>query len=223
MSTDTASQTSAIQTVFIVDDDASFLNSLARFLRAAGYRVETFDSARAFLDRLSPEQMGCVVTDLQMPDLNGLELQAALSNSPNPLPVMFLTGQGDIPSPVRAMRKGAEDFLTKLAPKEELLAAVQRALARAEQERRQRERLRELRHLFSLLSERELEVLGHVVRGKLNKQIAADLGINERTVKLHRTAITRKLGLQSVAGLTRLTAEAGIFPSAASESFSEHT
>src|SRR5580765_2825450 len=223
MSADYPVQTSAIQTVFIVDDDASFLNSLARFLRAAGYHVETFDSAQSFLDRLSPEQMGCVVTDLQMPDLNGLELQAALSNNTNPLPVIFRSGQGDIPSTVRAMRKGAEDFLTKLAPKEELLAAVQRALARAEHERRQRERLRELRRLFSSLSERELEVLGHVVRGKLNKQIAADLGINERTVKLHRTAITRKLGLQSVAELTRLTAEAGIFPDVPPEVFSEHS
>src|SRR5690349_5614914 len=98
MSSDTFSQTSQLSTVFIVDDDASFLNSLARFLRAAGYRVETFGSARAFLNHLSPEQMGCVVTDLQMPDLNGLELQAALSNNPNPLPVIFLTGQGDIPT-----------------------------------------------------------------------------------------------------------------------------
>ena len=218
MAPETLSQTNPVPTVFIVDDDTSFLNSFARFLRAAGYGVETFNSARAFLNQLSPEQMGCVVTDLQMPDLNGLELQAALNDNPNPLPVIFLTGQGDIPSTVRAMRKGAEDFLTKLAPKEELLAAVQRALARAEQERRQRERLRELRRLFSLLSERELEVLSHVVRGKLNKQIAADLAINERTVKLHRTSITRKLGLHSVAELTRLTAEAGIFPTAEPES-----
>jgi len=218
MAPETLSQTNPVPTVFIVDDDTSFLNSFARFLRAAGYGVETFNSARAFLNHLSPEQMGCVVTDLQMPDLNGLELQAALNDNPNPLPVIFLTGQGDIPSTVRAMRKGAEDFLTKLAPKEELLAAVQRALARAEQERRQRERLRELRRLFSLLSERELEVLSHVVRGKLNKQIAADLAINERTVKLHRTSITRKLGLHSVAELTRLTAEAGIFPTAEPES-----
>lgn len=217
MSADTLSPASPLPTIFIVDDDASFLNSLARFLRAAGYHVETFNSGRAFLNHLSPEHIGCVVTDLQMPDLNGLELQTALSNNPNPLPVIFLTGQGDIPSTVRAMRKGAEDFLTKLASKEELLAAVQRALARAEQERRQRERLRDLRRLFATLSERERQVLGHVVLGKLNKQIAADLGINERTVKLHRTAITRKLGLHSVAELTRVTAEAGIFPAAAGE------
>jgi FixJ family two-component response regulator len=217
MPSENLSQATPIEKVFIVDDDVSFLRSLARFLRAAGYPVETFGSARALLEHLTPEQAGCVVTDLQMPDLNGLELQAALSKSGNPLPVIFLTGQGDIPSTVRAMRKGAEDFLTKRAPKEELLAAVQRALARADQERRQRARLRELRRLFELLSQRELEVLGHVVRGKLNKQIAADLGINERTVKLHRTAITRKLGLHSVAELTRVTTEAGLFPAAESE------
>jgi len=217
MTSENLSQATPIEKVFIVDDDVSFLRSLARFLRAAGYAVETFGSARALLEHLTSEQAGCVVTDLQMPDLNGLELQAALSKSGNPLPVIFLTGQGDIPSTVRAMRKGAEDFLTKRAPKEELLAAVQRALARADQERRQRARLRELRQLFESLSQRELEVLGHVVRGKLNKQIAADLGINERTVKLHRTAVTRKLGLHSVAELTRVTTEAGLFPAAESE------
>ena len=199
------------QTVFIVDDDVSFSRSLARFLRAAGYEVATFSAARAFLDYLSADHAGCVVADLQMPDINGLELQTALRQSSNPLPVIFLTGQGDIPSTVRAMRSGAEDFLTKRAPKEELLAAVERALARAAQERRQRTRIGELRRLFDTLSQRELEVLAHVVRGKMNKEIAADLGINERTVKLHRTALTRKLGVNSVAELTRLTEEAGVF------------
>lgn len=200
------------RTIFIVDDDLSFLRSLARFLRAAGYEVETFSTGRALLDHLSVEKTGCVVADLQMPGLNGLELQTALRKSANPLPVVFLTGQGDIPSTVRAMRGGAEDFLTKRAPKEELLAAVERALARAEQEQRQRGRLEQLRHLFKSLSERELEVLSHVVQGRMNKEIASDLGINERTVKLHRTTLTRKLGVNSVAELTRLTSEAGIFP-----------
>jgi FixJ family two-component response regulator len=143
--------------------------------------------------------------------MNGLDLQSALARSPNPLPILFLTGHGDIPSSVRAMRGGAVDFLEKRAPKEELLDAVRRALARDAREREERARRRELRARFDALSERELEVLSHVVRGRLNKQIAADLGIHERTVKLHRTAITRKLGVQSVAELTRLTDEAGIF------------
>jgi FixJ family two-component response regulator len=222
MNSATLAQTPGGETVFIVDDDPSFLRSLTRFLRAAGYQVEAFSSARAFLDQLSAERSGCVVADLQMPELDGLELQEALSASANPLPVIFLTGQGDIPSTVQAMRRGAEDFLIKRAPKEDLLAAVRRALARAEQERRQRERLRELRRRFDPLSERELEVLGHVLKGRLNKQIAAGLGINERTVKLHRTSITRKLGLHSVAELTRLASEAGLFRPAGSETAGEN-
>jgi FixJ family two-component response regulator len=198
-------------TVFIVDDDASFLTSLSRLLSAVGYTVQAFESAQEFLDQLVPEMSGCVVADLQMPGLNGLALQAALRNSVNPLPIIFLTGQGDIPTTVSAMRSGAEDFLTKRARKEELLAAVERALERGVQERQQRERLRNLRRRFDGLSERELDILQHVVRGWMNKQIAAHLNINERTVKLHRTNITRKLGVQSVAELTRLADEAGLF------------
>ena len=198
-------------TVFIVDDDLSFLRSVSRLLNAVGYTVQAFESAQAFLDRLTPEMSGCVVADLQMPGMNGLKLQEALRHSANPLPVIFLTGQGDIPTTVSAMRSGAEDFLTKRAPKEELLAAVERAIKRDAQERQQRERLRNLRRRFDELSERELEVLEQVVQGRMNKQIAADLNINERTVKLHRTNFTRKLGVQSVAELTRLADEAGLF------------
>ncbi len=127
------------------------------------------------------------------------------------MPILFLTGHGDIRSTVLAMRDGAEDFLEKCAPKADLLDAVTRAIARDRRERSARVRQSELRALFHTLSQRELEVLSHVVRGRLNKQIAWDLGIHERTVKLHRTAITTKLKVQSVAELTRLTQEAGIF------------
>ena len=198
-------------TVFIVDDDASFLKSVSRLLSAVGYTVQAFGSARAFLDQLRPEMTGCVVADLQMPGINGLELQAALRRSANPLPIIFLTGQGDIPTTVSAMRSGAEDFLTKRARKEDLLAAIERAFERDTQERHRREHLLGLHRRFDELSKRELEVLAQVVQGKLNKQIAADLKINERTVKLHRTNITRKLGVQSVAELTRLVDDAGLF------------
>ncbi len=198
-------------TVFIVDDDASFLRSVSRLLRASGYTVEEFASAHDFFARTNAEGAGCVVADLQMPGINGLELQSALRKTANPLPVIFLTGQGNIPSSVSAMRSGAEDFLTKRAPKEELLAAVERACARDTQERQERARLRELRSRFAELSEREMEVLGHVVRGQMNKEIADDLNINLRTVKLHRTNITRKLNVQSVAELTRLADESGLF------------
>lgn len=200
-------------TVFIVDDDASFLRSVSRLLSAVGYTVRTYESAQAFLDRLTPDLSGCVVADLQMPGMNGLELQKALKLSANPLPVIFLTGQGDIPTTVIAMRGGAVDFLVKRAPKEELLAAVGRAFERGIQERQQREHLRNLRSRFDELSQRELEVLERVVKGWMNKQIAADLNIIERTVKLHRTNLTRKLGVQSVAELTRLVDEAGLFKS----------
>jgi FixJ family two-component response regulator len=200
-------------TVFIVDDDESFLRSVSRLLRAVGYTVQTFGSAPEFLKQLTSEISGCILTDLQMPGMNGLELQEALRKSRNPLPMIFLTGQGDIPTSVSAMRRGAEDFLTKRVRKEELLAAVARALERNVHEQQARSRLKNLRGRFEDLSERELEVLGHVVQGKMNKEIAADLNINERTVKLHRTNITRKLEVHSVAELTRLTQEAGVFKS----------
>jgi len=198
--------------VHIVDDDASFLAAVSRLLRANGFSVKTYSSAQDFLAQRDADAPGCVLADLQMPEMSGLDLQAALAQTSNPLPILFLTGHGDIPSSVQAMRDGAEDFLEKRAPKEKLLEAVTRALARDSRERAARHRQRELRALFDTLTEREREVLSHVVQGRLNKQIAGDLGIHERTVKLHRTAITTKLKVQSVAVLTRLTEEAGIFP-----------
>jgi two-component system response regulator FixJ len=174
--------------------------------------VKTFASASDFLTGRDGEAAGCVVADLQMPGMDGLELQESLARTRNPLPVLFLTGNGDIPSSVRAMRGGAEDFLTKTAPKEDLLDAIRRAVSRDAREREERLRRREVRERFATLTDREREVLGHVVRGRLNKQIAGDLGINERTVKLHRTSITTKLRAPSVAELTRLAHEAGILP-----------
>jgi FixJ family two-component response regulator len=202
-------------TIHIVDDDASFLAATARLLRASGFVVETFPSAIAFLEQRAGDAPGCVLADMQMPGMNGLELQTALASSPNPLPIIFLTGHGDIPSSVQAMREGAEDFLEKRAAKPQLLEAVGRALERDAREREARARQQQLRARFDPLTSRELQVLSQVVQGKLNKQIAGDLGIHERTVKLHRTAITTKLGVQSVAELTRLTDESGIFTASA--------
>ena len=199
--------------VHIIDDDASFLDAVSRLLRASGFLVKTFSSASEFLEQHDNDLPGCVVTDLQMPGLNGLDLQSALLRSGNPLPIIFLTGHGEIAATVSAMRAGAEDFLEKRAPKDLLVGALRRALARDVRERDARMRQRELRARFAALSERELEVLFHVVQGRLNKQIASDLGIHERTVKLHRTSITTKLGVPSVAALTRLTEEAAIFAS----------
>ncbi|HSU55185.1 MAG TPA: response regulator [Candidatus Dormibacteraeota bacterium] len=201
----------ASETVFVVDDDVSFLNAVTRLLRSSGYRVTAFSSAAEFLGQLTPDSRGCVLADLQMPGMDGLQLQEKLAACKNPLPLVFLTAKGDIPTTVRAMRAGAEDFLDKLAPKETLFAAIARAFERAARERERRDRQHALTERFAALSGRELEVLSHVVRGQLNKQIAVDLGINERTVKLHRTSVTRKLGVHSVAELTRLVEEAGLF------------
>ena len=196
--------------VHVVDDDESFRVAISRLLRATGLSVRTYSSAGEFLAYRDPDAPGCVLADLQMPGMNGLELQAALEQAGNPLPILFLTGHGDIASTVQAMRRGAEDFLEKISSKERVIEAVRRALARDSRERDARNRQRELRERLKSLSERELEVLSHVVKGQLNKQIAGDLGIHERTVKLHRTAITTKLRVQSVAELTRLVQDAGI-------------
>jgi two-component system, LuxR family, response regulator FixJ len=196
-------------TVFLVDDDVSFLRSLSRLLRAAGFHVVVHNSAADFLEALRPEMQGCVITDLMMPGMDGMALQRTLQQAGCPLPILFLSAHGDIPSTVQAMRGGAEDFLTKHTPKEDLLAAVNRALARNQEHRAEHARLQALRGPFELLTDREREVLRHVVQGKMNKEIAADLGIHERTVKLHRTHITTKLQVHSVAELTRLAQEAG--------------
>jgi two-component system response regulator FixJ len=193
--------------IYVVDDDVSHLRSISRLLRASGFQVVIHDSATEFLSELRPDMIGCVITDLMMPGMDGRQLQDALCNSGNTLPVIFLTGHGDIPTSVQAMRSGAEDFLTKHAPKQDLLAAVKRALERNQSDRARILNLQALRQPFELLTEREREVLRLVVEGMLNKQIAADLGIHERTVKLHRTNLTTKLGVHSVAELTHMVDE----------------
>src|SRR6185436_7799428 len=197
-------------TVHVVDDDESFLTAMSRLLRASGFRTQTYSSARAFLAQRCDDEPGCVVVDLRMPDLGGLDLQSALAHSRNPLPVLFLTGHADTTSTVRAMRGGAEDFLEKTAAKELVLDAVRRALARSRREREERSHRDELRARFAGISSREREVLRHVLRGRLNKQIAGDLGIHERTVKVHRKSIMTKLSVRSVAALAQLSQEAGL-------------
>jgi FixJ family two-component response regulator len=198
-----------LATIFVVDDDAAFRNAIERLLRAGGYCVQTFASAAEFL-KVRVDAPGCVLLDLHMPGLSGLDLQGALARSENPLPIVFLTGHGDIPSSVRAIQAGAEDFLTKPVRKAVLFAAVERALARNAQERQQRARQRELRALFETLTPREREVLTHVLSGQLNKQIAMEVEASERTIKAHRANLMAKLKVQSVAELAHLAHEAGI-------------
>jgi FixJ family two-component response regulator len=196
--------------VFVVDDDTSFLTAVTRLLRAGGYLCETCTSATEFLHRPLVDQPGCIIVDLHMPGPSGLDLQDALAKRENPLPVIFLTGHGDVPTSVHAMKQGAEDFLTKPVKRETLFAAIERALARDARERELRERRRALRVRFDRLTPREREVLAHVVRGRLNKQIAGDLDVSERTIKAHRASIMAKLEALSVAELVRLTQEASI-------------
>lgn len=197
--------------VFVVDDDASCLKALSRLLDFAGLPNRCFTSAAQFFSELRTDARGCVVTDLDMPGMTGLDLQHRISATPDALPVIFLTGRGDIRSSVRAMRGGAVDFLEKRAPHEDLLNAIHSAMKRDETFHARRMRRRDLRARFVRLTPREREVLQHVVHGKMNKEIAVALGINERTVKLHRTAMTRKLGANSPALLATISQEGRFF------------
>ena len=196
--------------VFVVDDDASFLVAVTRLLRAGGHAVKTYSSAVEFVKNPLPDAPGCIIADLHMPGMNGLEFQASLHQAGCRLPVIFLTGQGDIPASVQAMRHGAEDFLTKPVKREKLFDAVQRALARNQREREVHLKQSELRARFDTLTPREREVLSHVVTGRLNKQIAADLDTSERTIKAHRANLMAKLQVQSVAELVRVSQALGL-------------
>lgn len=201
-------------TVFVVDDDAAVLRSLRRLLASAGFEVVAFDSPQAFLEGLGGDASGCVVLDYAMPGLNGLELQQALGARGSSLPVIFLTGRGDIPTSVRAMKGGAVDFLTKPVDGEVLLAAVRQAIGRDRSRREERAASAEMRRRLATLTARELEVLRHVVAGRLNKQIAAELGTVEKTVKVHRARAMEKMRARSLAELVRLAERAGLEPAA---------
>jgi len=180
-------------------------------LRTAGFVVAAFASAQDFLAQYDPGVRGCLVLDLAMPTVSGLELQSILGERGSLLPIIFLTGTGDIPKSVQAMKQGASDFLTKPVNDEDLLAAVRVAIEKNRALHWEQAELSEIRTRLATLTPREREVLEYVVAGKLNKQIAFDLGIHERTVKAHRTAITTKLRVHSVAILTRLAQEIGLF------------
>jgi two-component system response regulator FixJ len=197
--------------VYVVDDDASFLKAVSRLLRASGFDVVVFHSVSDFLSEVTDDQHGCIVTDLQMPDIDGLTFQKALIEAKISLPVIFLTAFGDIPSSVLAMRLGAEDFLCKSASKRDLIGAIERAIKRDAKQREERARLQEFQAPFQLLTPREQEVLAHVLKGEPNKAIAAILAIDERSVKRHRTNLMTKLRVGSVAELTHLAHASGLY------------
>ncbi len=197
--------------VFVVDDDASVRKSLVRLLKSVGYPARPYASASEFLDdwRHDPAP-GCLVLDVQLPDLNGLELQEQLRGSTFPIPIVFITGHGDIPMSVRAMKAGAVDFLAKPFQDEDLVRAVQEAIARHDQHQAEHAEREAITGNYATLTPREREVMALVVRGLPNKRIATELGTTEKTIKVHRGRVMEKMKLQSVADLVRASQKLGI-------------
>lgn len=201
--------TDARSTIFLVDDDEAVLRALRRLLGTAGYEVRSYTSPLQFLAEHDPAAPGCAVLDLSMPDIDGLSIQTALSASSGMRPVIFLTGMGDIPTSVRAMRAGAVDFLTKPVQADDLLAAIARAVTLDRDRRRSRSDVAEVAARLGTLTPREREVLALVVAGRLNKQIAHELGTSIKTIKVHRARVMAKMAVRTVADLVRATELAG--------------
>jgi len=198
--------------VFLVDDDSSVRRALTRLIKSAGYVVQAFASARDFLAcrRATDERLACLVLDVRMPGLSGLDLQQELQAMNTLLPIIFITGHGDIPMGVKAMKDGAVDFLPKPIKDTVLLKAIEQALARAASEKGERQELENLQRRLNSLTPREREVMSLVVRGLLNKQIAFELGTVEKTVKVHRARVMEKMKVQSLAELVRIAERAGV-------------
>jgi FixJ family two-component response regulator len=201
--------------VFAIDDDVSVRKGLARLLRSARYKSEIFESASDFLMRAPHSGPSCVIVDVQMPGLNGIDLQKDLIQRRREEQLVFITGHGDIPMCAQAMKAGAVDFLRKPFQGDELLECIQNALIRSAEQRRRSAVRNEARRLLDLLTPREFEVMQLVITGRLNKQIAGELGTAEKTVKVHRGRVMEKLGVTSVADLVRLVQRAGLAPEAA--------
>ena len=199
-------------TVFVVDDDASVLRSLGRILRSMGFAVELFDSPRSFLDRCELGRPGCVLLDLSMPQMSGSDVQQHLLDAGSLLPVVFLSGTGNIPASVSAMKAGAVDFLVKPASGDELAETIGRALERNRQLRLEHDEREGIVNRYSTLTAREKEVMRHLLCGKRNKEIAYELGIVEKTIKVHRARILAKLQVRSLVNLFELATRAGIQP-----------
>lgn len=199
-------------TVFLVDDDHSVRRALTRLIKSAGYAVQGFASAREFLEcwRVANEGPACLVLDIRMPGLSGLDLQQELQAANALLPIIFITGHGDIPTGVKAMKEGAVDFLPKPVKDKVLLSAIEQALERAVRERSVHDELDDIHRRLDSLTPRELEVLRLVITGMLNKQIAYRLGTVEKTIKVHRARVMEKMEVQSLADLVRLAEKVGI-------------
>jgi FixJ family two-component response regulator len=204
----------AAGTVFVIDDDPSVRRALERQLRTAGFRVEAFESAQDYVARAPQAAIACIVTDVRMPGMSGLDLQDSLAQAGGALPMVFITGHGDIPTTVRAMKGGAVNFLPKPFDEREILAAVAEALERSRAIEQERREIGSLRARHEALTDREREVLALVVAGLLNKVIADRLGIQESTIKVHRGRVMEKMAAASLADLVRMSERLGLAPGA---------
>jgi len=196
--------------IAIVDDDPSVRRGLERLIRSAGWSAEIFTSAQEFLDRPRTDAPGCLVLDLQLPGLSGLDLQKRMAEAGLEIPIVFLTGHGNIPASVQAMKAGAIEFLTKPVDEQDLLRAIQEAVERDRHTRQHHADMRELRERYDSLTPREREIMRHVISGLLNKQVAGELKITEDTVKFHRGHMMRKMRADSLADLVRMAESLGI-------------
>ena len=196
--------------VYIIDDEETVRRSVARLVRSAGLRAETFASVPAFLAHRPTEHPACLVLDVRLPGQSGLDLQAAMGDTQRSMPIIFITGRGNVPMSVQAMKSGALDFLQKPFESQELLDGIQRALAKSREERAAESERAAIEKRLLTLTPRERQVLGLVVRGMLNKQIAGELGASEKTIKVHRGRVMRKMEADSVADLVRMTQTLGL-------------
>ena len=190
--------------VYVVDDDLSVREALSSLIRSVGLRVETYPSAAAFLEAERPPGVACLILDVRMPGLSGLELQSRMAQSGPAIPIIFITGHGDIPMAVLAMKKGAVEFLSKPFRDDDLLAAIHGAMERARDSHREESEVGEIRRRYALLTAREKEVIAYIVKGALNKQAASELGVSEMTVKVHRHNIMHKMGVSRLPDLVRM-------------------